>query len=168
MAESVAERPFAGLGRAIALRRTELGLKRRGLADLAELSYPYISEIENGLKEPSYTALGRIADALELDRSELLGLSERIDEGSPAKQPWDAASTDTRSPSLLLQRVPAPPAADERRVSPNVQVDETEVTELVRTEIRRELDAWATYKLPDLIRRELERLAPDLLAEGEE
>ena len=43
------DRPDVGLGKAIELRRIELGLKRRELAERARLSYPYISEIENGV-----------------------------------------------------------------------------------------------------------------------
>ena len=38
---------------AIAVRRTELGLKRKDLAERSSLSYPYVSELENGTKEPS-------------------------------------------------------------------------------------------------------------------
>ena len=41
------------LGRAIRVRRETLDLKRRDLALRAGLSYPYVSEIENGNKEPS-------------------------------------------------------------------------------------------------------------------
>ena len=55
------------LGKAIELRRVELDLKRRELAERAGLSYPYVSEIENGNKNPSTSALSSIARALELE-----------------------------------------------------------------------------------------------------
>ncbi len=35
------------------MRRTEMGMKRTKLAERAALSYPYLSEIENGRKQPS-------------------------------------------------------------------------------------------------------------------
>lgn len=54
----------AHFGYAVVLRRTMLGLKRRQLADLADLSYPYISEIEKGTKEPSAKSLRGLATAL--------------------------------------------------------------------------------------------------------
>ena len=35
-------------GYAVVLRRTQLQMKRKDLAERAELSYPYVSEIEKG------------------------------------------------------------------------------------------------------------------------
>jgi transcriptional regulator with XRE-family HTH domain len=69
---------YEALGRAIKVVRAQRGLSRRHLAELAELSYPYLSEIENGKKRPSSNALLSIADALALPASELLGIAERI------------------------------------------------------------------------------------------
>ena len=76
-----------GLAKAIVLRRTELGLKRRQLAERSHLSYPYISEIENGSKEPSAKALRQIAEALEMKVADLAALSERLED-----HPADSAS----------------------------------------------------------------------------
>jgi transcriptional regulator with XRE-family HTH domain len=39
-------------------------MKRRELAERAELSYPYVSEIEKGTKEPSAKSLRQLAEAL--------------------------------------------------------------------------------------------------------
>src|SRR5438093_1591631 len=66
MAEQVASSSADRLGRAIHLRRVELNLKRPELARRAELSYPYVSEIENGMKTPSTKALrpGRARNCL--------------------------------------------------------------------------------------------------------
>ena len=72
------------LGRAVRLRRTEIGMKRRELAEQAELSYPYISEIENGSKEPSNRALRQIAAALDVSSADLGELADRMTvDGSP-------------------------------------------------------------------------------------
>src|SRR3954468_21308524 len=73
------EQHSSGLGRAIAVRRAELGLKRKDLAARSSLSYPYVSELENGTKEPSAPALRQLAEALELSATQLLERSERFD-----------------------------------------------------------------------------------------
>jgi len=80
---SAESRQDDGLGKAVELRRIELGLKRRELAERAHLSYPYISEIENGVKEPSAKALRQIAEALEMKVAELAALSERLEDNPP-------------------------------------------------------------------------------------
>ena len=168
----------------MALRRTQLGLKRRDLADRAELSYPYISEIENGLKEPSTAALGRIAEALDFDRSELLGLSETLElEDGGRRENLSTSEGFDASLQLLLSTIPdgpshsAPedePAQTWRRLRERSWPRETDpgmpgqMEAMVRAEVRRELDAWATYRLPELIHQELRRLAPELPTDTDE
>ena len=76
--------PEAGLGRAITIRRLELGFSRRVLAARAELSYPYVSEIERGAKVPSSAALFALAQALELTPGALLDRAESLREGDEA------------------------------------------------------------------------------------
>jgi|GEM_PF-5586153 transcriptional regulator with XRE-family HTH domain len=66
-------------GRAIAAVRSERGLKRMQLKERSGLSYPYISEIENGGKYPSQRAIQALADALSMTPSELVGFAERIE-----------------------------------------------------------------------------------------
>src|SRR5436190_23617222 len=70
------------LGRAVQIRRAELGLKRPELAKRAELSYPYVSEIENGMKTPSTKALAQLAQALELSTLELMARAEHLEDQS--------------------------------------------------------------------------------------
>jgi transcriptional regulator with XRE-family HTH domain len=65
-------------GRALAAARSERGLKRMQLKERSGLSYPYISEIENGGKYPSQRAIQALADALGMTPSELVGRAERI------------------------------------------------------------------------------------------
>lgn len=165
MGEQSPQPPFAALGRAVATRRTELGLKRRDLADRADLSYPYISEIENGFKQPSASALTRIADALEMERSELLGLVEAFEDvvtDSPSPRTESPALAMINESGVALRRRGRPATGSWTPASP--ADDEARIKEIVR----QELDAWATYRLPDLIRRELERLAPGLLTDLDE
>lgn len=156
----------SGLGRAIHLRRVELGLKRAEVAKRADLSYPYISEIENGVKQPSVAALGRIAEALELSVSELAALSEQY---TPEDSDWDAWGSRTvhamrldpisspspapasRQPSQLLRNemVHAMPAGG--------MVDDAELRAVVRQIVHEELDRWERDRLPELVRAELRR-----------
>jgi transcriptional regulator with XRE-family HTH domain len=72
------------LGKAIAARRITLGMKRKDVAEAADLSYPYIAEIENGGKTPSQRALNQIAQALGWSMSDLLRAAEQIPNTSEA------------------------------------------------------------------------------------
>jgi DNA-binding transcriptional regulator YiaG len=67
---------YEALGRAIKVLRAERGLSRRELAARSEVSYPYLSEIENGKKRPSSKALVAVATALGLRPSQLLETAE--------------------------------------------------------------------------------------------
>lgn len=59
---------------AAALRdhRESLGLSRRDVADRSGLSYPYVSQLENGDREPSMDALGKLAAAFGTPVEDLL------------------------------------------------------------------------------------------------
>jgi transcriptional regulator with XRE-family HTH domain len=77
----------ARLGRAMQVLRTELGLSRRELAERAELSYSYLSEIETGKKETSSKTLFRLADVLGVTPSELMvAAEERVHALPPAAE----------------------------------------------------------------------------------
>lgn len=65
-----------GLGRAIKIRRTILGISRKDLAVRAEISYPFMAEIENGGKTPSLKTAARIAESLEWSAAELQAAAE--------------------------------------------------------------------------------------------
>jgi transcriptional regulator with XRE-family HTH domain len=80
---------YEALGRAIKVLRAERGLSRRELAARSEVSYPYLSEIENGKKRPSSKALVAVATALGLRPSQLLETAESFVEvvSSPSPMP---------------------------------------------------------------------------------
>lgn len=167
------------LGRAIQLRRVELGLKRPQLAKRAELSYPYLSEIENGMKNPSTKALRQLAAALELSPAELIALAEKLGETSAHEatsvlvdHSRDGLPTDPvvrllarplptggnlANSVMSLASVPAPPTSGEALLERWVQ-------DLVAAVVRAELAAWARTELPALVRAEIDRA----LAEREE
>ncbi len=62
------------LGRFLEHRREELGLTRRQLADASEVSYPYISQIESGEREPALKAIRKLAPVLGVRPEELAAL----------------------------------------------------------------------------------------------
>lgn len=167
-----AQEPAAGLGRAIAVRRAELGLKRKDLAARSSLSYPYVSELENGTKEPSARALRQLAEALELSATQLLERGERFDlvlddpasdrttvvEGKPSDRSSRTAAIESQLASLVTAlRVAGAP------VQPT---GEDEVGELVARLVRQELEAFKRNELPDLIATELQKTLAKALQQG--
>lgn len=60
-------------GAKIAALRTAESLSQRELAEMAGIDRSYLSEIECGLKNLSILSLIRIADALDVQPSDLLG-----------------------------------------------------------------------------------------------
>jgi transcriptional regulator with XRE-family HTH domain len=64
------------LGEAVRQRREALGLSQESLAEAAAFDRTYISLIERGQRNPSFTNLCRLAAALDTSPSDLLqGLS---------------------------------------------------------------------------------------------
>lgn len=53
--------------------RTRLGLSQEGLASASGLHFTEVSRLERGKREPKLTTLVRLADALDISLSELLG-----------------------------------------------------------------------------------------------
>lgn len=134
------------LGRVIAMRRAELGLKRNDLRDRSQLSYPYVAELEHGTKRPSQSALQAIAEALELRPSELLERAEALIAGEPLwrsdreerSSSWFHAAGAPMAPTAMSMPTPEP----RRRRSPTIDDDlraaiEDVVREVVRDELQR-------------------------------
>ena len=88
------------LARAIRVLRAELGMSRKQLAERADLSYSYLSELENAAKQPSSRALRAVAQALGLEANELLAAAEtRIGE-VPESDLAEAAPADAETEEL--------------------------------------------------------------------
>ena len=64
--------PAAALGEFIRTQRRLAGLSLRQVADLARVSNPYLSQVENGKHEPSLRVLLGIAKALDISADVLL------------------------------------------------------------------------------------------------
>jgi len=88
-------------------RREDLGLSRRNVADRSGLSYPYVSQLENGDREPSLDALGRLAAALATSTEDLL--AGRTDLSSDALLTPDTRPSATTT--TARRRLAAPMAA---------------------------------------------------------
>jgi transcriptional regulator with XRE-family HTH domain len=91
-------RRFA-LGAFIRSQRELANLSLRQMAALADISNPYLSQIERGLHEPSVHVLRSIAQALNLSAETLLaqaGLLDGSDGRSPGIDTVEAIRSDTR------------------------------------------------------------------------
>lgn len=77
------KRQLEALGGFIRNQRKLARLSLRDLADLAEVSNPYLSQIERGLHEPSVRVLGSIARALNLSAETLLHQAGLLDDEDP-------------------------------------------------------------------------------------
>ena len=58
-------------GRVLVEQRKRRGMSRSELADASQLSYPYVSQLETGLRKPSRKAAEQLAVALGMDLWEL-------------------------------------------------------------------------------------------------
>lgn len=74
------------LGRAVACTRLERGMKRKDLAAATGISYPFLAEIENGHKWPSFEKLDVIAAALRTTSLDLLARAKQIGDDFPVLQ----------------------------------------------------------------------------------
>ncbi len=76
---NIAKDPQVALGRAIRLRREELGISQQDLGLELGQDQSWISHIENGYSNPAYAYVDKIARALHWPLSELIALAESID-----------------------------------------------------------------------------------------
>ncbi len=84
MAESpkTGSRQFGDLLRRARERR---GMSRRDVAEATELSYPYISQLETGYRQPSPAAIQSLASALHISLDEMFdAMGRRPAEANPA------------------------------------------------------------------------------------
>ena len=74
--KALSEGFYDALGHTIKVARTDLGIDRKDLAEMAGISYSYLAAIENGQKQPSSHVLLAVADALGLHTHQLLESAE--------------------------------------------------------------------------------------------
>lgn len=78
------------LGRLVQQRRHELELTRRDLSERSGVSYPYVSQIETGERDPSINTMRKLSSVLELAVEDMASLvtaeswvSDSLNVGSP-------------------------------------------------------------------------------------
>jgi transcriptional regulator with XRE-family HTH domain len=85
---------MAALGSFIRSQRKLADLSLRELAEMTEISNPYLSQLERGLHQPSVRVLKSIANALNVSAETLLvqaGLLEGEGEGEPPRSSVESA-----------------------------------------------------------------------------
>ncbi len=87
------------LGSYLRAQRQLADLSLRQLAEMAQVSNAYLSQIERGLHQPSVKVLRAIADALKLSGASVLIEAGLID-ASPDPRDLDAASNGTEAAIL--------------------------------------------------------------------
>jgi transcriptional regulator with XRE-family HTH domain len=99
---------YEALARAIKVARAQFGMERKDLADRANVSYAYLSDIETGRGRPGSRSLLSIAEALGRTPSELMLEAEMYgtqmrDEPSPDTTPVSGgeAKTGRATPGLI-------------------------------------------------------------------
>jgi transcriptional regulator with XRE-family HTH domain len=97
--DDAARKQLESLGEFIRERRKQAQYSLRDLADRANVSNPYLSQIERGLHTPSVRVLKAIAAALNVSAESLLvqaGLLEAADDEAPGPSVEDSIRADTR------------------------------------------------------------------------
>ncbi|HEY6469967.1 MAG TPA: helix-turn-helix domain-containing protein [Candidatus Dormibacteraeota bacterium] len=90
--------PFRSVGDFIKSQRELLSLSMRQLAEMAQVSNPYLSQIERGVYKPSAQVLKGIADALDMSAETLYREAGLLDDSveRPTMSVEDAIRVDPR------------------------------------------------------------------------
>jgi len=85
----VAQRSQAhiALGAAVRDLRARRGISQEALADLSGMHRTYLGGIERGRRNPSFTNIRRLADALEVRTSELMQRAEELESSESGTEP---------------------------------------------------------------------------------
>jgi transcriptional regulator with XRE-family HTH domain len=97
MAKLSMQRTVEGLGEYLREQRGQAQMSLRQLAELADVSNPYLSQIERGLRRPSAEVLQQIAKALRISAESLYVRAGILDaDESGARMVEDAIAMDLR------------------------------------------------------------------------
>jgi transcriptional regulator with XRE-family HTH domain len=106
-AEQVITERARALGEFIREQRRVARLSLRKLSDMAEISNPYLSQIERGLRKPSAEILQQLARALRISAETLYVqagiLDERHEKTDLAKAIWDDSTLSESQKRALIQ-----------------------------------------------------------------
>lgn len=87
------ELDYQEIGRRIARRRKELGLKQAEVEERADIGYKYLSVIERGYSIPSTEVIMRLAIALDTTPDEFLVGTARREDG----EEWKSVAEELRT-----------------------------------------------------------------------
>ena len=125
----------SGLGGFIREQRDQAQMSLRQLAKAAEVSNPYLSQVERGLRKPSAEILGRIAQGLRISAESLYVQAGILDERAGDEAVTTAIAADPtlteRQRTTLLQIYAAFQAENSSAGKPhnNEQAEEPAVPE---------------------------------------
>ena len=125
----------SGLGEFIRDQRDQAQMSLRQLAKAAEVSNPYLSQVERGLRKPSAEILGRIAQGLRISAESLYVQAGILDEREGDEAVTTAIAADPtlteRQRTTLLQIYAAFQAENSSAGKPhnNEQAEEPAVPE---------------------------------------
>ncbi len=85
----ISQTPQVALGRAVRLRREEIGLTQEALADAANLDATSVRGLERGVANPTWDAADRVSRALGLSLHELARMADELEttDRRPTNQP---------------------------------------------------------------------------------
>ena len=90
------ESKHSGLGEFIRQQRQRANLSLRRLAEKAEISNPYLSQIEREIRKPSAEVLKNLSRALDISANSLYSKAGLIDEEPPAPTVFEAIDADDK------------------------------------------------------------------------
>ncbi len=90
------ESKHSDLGEFIRQQRERADLSLRRLAEKADISNPYLSQIERGIRKPSADILKNLSRALEISANSLYKRAGLIDEELPSTTVFEAIESDSR------------------------------------------------------------------------
>lgn len=93
---AVSESKHSDLGEFIRQQRERADLSMRRLAEKADISNPYLSQIERGIRKPSAEILRNLSRALEISATSLYRRAGLIDEELPPATMFEAIDADER------------------------------------------------------------------------
>lgn len=129
------------LGRFLEHRRRELKLSRRDLAEQSGLSYPYISQLETGDREPALKTMRALAPVLDVRPEELAALVAGGD--------WTTTGTSSyaSAPDMAVGSPSSPPSYNKDKVLLSLERRLRDVPPLERIALLNELIAAAVDEL---------------------
>jgi putative transcriptional regulator len=98
--------PQMALGRAIRLRREDLGISQQALGLDVDLEQSWVSHIESGRQNPSWGTVDRIARALGWSLAQLAKLADELEteDRRPTDRPLSASRPKASARTIQVDR----------------------------------------------------------------